>query len=618
MKVGGRYEIISLLGKGGMGDVYLAKDDRLKMKWTIKRIPTTKKAGLHISNSFYSEVNVLRRIRHENLPHIVDIFREGNFTCLVMEYIEGRSLKEMLDNNEQLNRREITQIALELCNALNCLHSQNPPIIYRDMKPANIIRRPDGHVCLIDFGTSGIQRNVNTPVGTPKYAPEELFKGFSDIRSDIYSLGITLREISGENCDKDFKRILDRCTRSDPEERYRDVNELKRELLKYSHRIRRVLIPAMMTAVAFITCGSLIYGQNMKHRLLNLEYSVSEGRLDEYRMMLESGNEAYFAGDYETAESHYTSAVTMDKNRDEGYLALLKLYTNLGMQEEGLDRLELMIKNEAALSGELLYEMGLCAFYDLKDYSRSERYFAQTDIKKVPEAGYFQNISKVLCAVDIDGDYLSKSIEEFDSYNGNVSDLEERLRNDLNIASLLITYDDELNLIKGEDPLKRALTLCREAGKLAERIEMTDAYALKELDMLSTIYRLLGKKYTSSRREYYNRSIEYTKEFLEREEVVRDENEVRIKLLNMARMYGELKDPQSERKCYELYESEFGFEDATMIIGHIKCLLNEGGKEAETQRLFEKAEKIPDIGSNPDFVKLRERMKAKNNKNNIG
>jgi serine/threonine-protein kinase len=193
-----RYQIDRVLGEGGMGRVYLARDRRLAdrpcaIKEMVDEFIDPRKR--HEANeSFAREADTLARLKHPAIPAIFDRFDDHNRHYLVMEYVEGHDLDQELALDAQpLPESKVTDIARQLCDVLAYLHGFNPPIIYRDMKPSNVMVTPSGRVTLIDFGIARIfKRGKVTTVGTIGFAAPEQYQGHVDPRSDIYSLGVTL------------------------------------------------------------------------------------------------------------------------------------------------------------------------------------------------------------------------------------------------------------------------------------------------------------------------------------------------------------------------------------------------------------------------------------------
>lgn len=253
--VDGKYEILKEIGKGGMSVVYLAMDKRLNKQWAVKEISKNGNGKNHevVINSLVAEANLMKRLDHPALPRIVDIIDNGTTLYIVMDYIEGESLDKILLEYGAQPEEIVFEWAKQLCDALGYLHSQKPPIIYRDMKPANIMLKPEGNLKVIDFGIAREYKEKNladtTVLGTKGYAsPEHYGARQTDARSDIFTLGITLhhlltgidprpddyiyasvRQWNPELSDG-IEAIIDKCTAIDPDNRYQSCSELMYDL----------------------------------------------------------------------------------------------------------------------------------------------------------------------------------------------------------------------------------------------------------------------------------------------------------------------------------------------------------------------------------------------------
>lgn len=216
-----RYEVIELVGQGGMGAVYKTRDQRLEGRiCAVKEIIPFASTGAtndqeltQIAEQFHMEASILARLDHPNLPKVSDYFSLGRREYLVMDYVEGRDLQEILQQarrrDEFLDERQVLAWAEQLLDALEYLHDQDPPVVHRDIKPSNIKITPRGNIKLVDFGLVKIlepddSRTVTVVQGrgTVAYTPLEQYggdTGFTDARSDIYSFGATLYHLlSGE------------------------------------------------------------------------------------------------------------------------------------------------------------------------------------------------------------------------------------------------------------------------------------------------------------------------------------------------------------------------------------------------------------------------------------
>ncbi len=255
--IGNRYRISRLLGGGGMKMVYLAEDLRLsgrpcalaEMVDAISNPDLQHQAVV----SFQREADMLAQLNNEHIPRIYDRFSEQNRHYLVMEYVAGRTLEEELKAaGGKLPEGRVIEIALQVLDTLDYLHHREPPVIYRDLKPSNIMVAPDGQVKLVDFGIARHFQPLSsaTMVGTQGYAPPEQYRGKVETRSDIYALGATMHHaLSGRDptteapfsfpvlrkfC-PDLNPALAELVREaleyDVDRRIRDVDEMRRRLL---------------------------------------------------------------------------------------------------------------------------------------------------------------------------------------------------------------------------------------------------------------------------------------------------------------------------------------------------------------------------------------------------
>src|SRR5436853_7186750 len=195
----GRYRIVRQLGQGGMGAVYEAVDERLD---TVVALKETFFVDEKLRKQFEREARLLARLHHQALPRVSDHFNEGDGQFLVMQFIAGEDLFEMLSaRNAPFPQDEVARWADQLCDALDYLHTQDPQIIHRDIKPQNLKLTSRGQIVLLDFGlakgSAGQMSVVTTSASifgyTPNYAPLEQVQGLgTDPRSDLYALAAPL------------------------------------------------------------------------------------------------------------------------------------------------------------------------------------------------------------------------------------------------------------------------------------------------------------------------------------------------------------------------------------------------------------------------------------------
>ena len=218
----GRYRILTQVGKGGFGAVYKALDTLAAGQSTddivaIKQIDLrglSPQEAIEATDAFHREVSVLSNLKHPHLPRIYDHFTDPEHWYIVVDFLAGETLERYLDDATArapspgmgyLPFDEVLDIALQLCSVLDYLHTRHPPVIFRDLKPANIMRTPRGQLYLIDFGIARYfkpgQLKDTMPFGSPGYAaPEQYGKAQTTPQSDIYSLGALLHQLlSGED-----------------------------------------------------------------------------------------------------------------------------------------------------------------------------------------------------------------------------------------------------------------------------------------------------------------------------------------------------------------------------------------------------------------------------------
>lgn len=272
-----KYELIRQIGAGGSGKVHLAYDRHLE------RLVAVKESRQDMS---LAEMELLRELEHPGLPGIYDYFEEQGSAWLVMEYIEGMTLRQYLDRHKRVNERQAVKWTVDLCRILKYLHGRHPAVIYRDLKPENIMVRQNGELKLIDLGGAiryacGREKEEMC-AGTIGYCPREQWKETrGDVTWDIYALGAVLHEmLSGDSPTKPpyegrplseydksltgvLNKIIQHCTGERGTDRYQSVEQMEEALLSYRKRdlprkilgmVKGLVIAAFAseTAVSFI------------------------------------------------------------------------------------------------------------------------------------------------------------------------------------------------------------------------------------------------------------------------------------------------------------------------------------------------------------------------------
>lgn len=247
--IGGKYKIQSVLGRGGMSVVYLAVNEKANKPWAVKELVRKEFQELETERK---EIALMKRLKNPHLPSIVDVIEQGERLLIVMDYVEGQTLEAMLREQGAQPVERVLDWAGQLCQVLTYLHRQSPPVIYRDMKPSNVMLKPDGTIVLIDLGAAREFRpelsTDTVALGTCGYAaPEQYEEGQSDARTDIYCLGVMLFQLlTGEGPHRlqplralraeipaGLEAIVERCVQKEKAGRYQSAEELSYALRHY-------------------------------------------------------------------------------------------------------------------------------------------------------------------------------------------------------------------------------------------------------------------------------------------------------------------------------------------------------------------------------------------------
>lgn len=347
--INGKYEILKEIGHGGMSTVYLAMDKNLNKQWAVKEI---RKNGndandLSVVNSLQAEADLMKKLDHPALPRIVDIINDAETICIIMDYIEGETLEKIISEYGAQPEETVIGWAMQLCDALQYLHSQKPPIIYRDMKPANVMLNPEGNLKVIDFGIAREYKEKSladtTTLGTRGYCPPEQYGKQTDARSDIYALGMTMHHLlTGQDprlpgyeyasirqyrseLSSSLERIVDKCVAIDPGNRYQSCSELmyalqnrehdEEQYIKKQKRKLRSFIAASAMTILFAASG------------ITLHFVASGMNRNDYENLIGVSEST----SYTEKIDNYEQAISIYPNDTRAYLKLLEAYEQEGV-----------------------------------------------------------------------------------------------------------------------------------------------------------------------------------------------------------------------------------------------------------------------------------------------
>ena len=376
-----KYEILKQIGNGGMSKVYLVKERNLGKLWAMKAVDlkTQNTMDESVFTLLLGEAERMKGLSHPVLPLVIDVFSVGTSMYMIMEYIPGETLEQILLQRGSLREEEAVRIILSLCDALQYLHSRKPPMIYRDMKPGNIMITPEGRVKLIDFGIAREYQKEKGEdticIGTKGYAAPEQFGGMgqSDVRTDIYGLGVTLYHmLTGQNPAKPpyeirpirkikpwltpgLEIIVSRCTRQNPKERYSDILQVIKDLKIYQSLNKREKRRSKWKIAGFIflVVCSICFFLTGFYQTIEAEKLKSE----KYTRMVQMGK--------------CEEAIRYMPEKTEAYIEYLKiLRDNDGkITERECEKIEkILYENQEILSqslehGDLCFQTGITMWY---------------------------------------------------------------------------------------------------------------------------------------------------------------------------------------------------------------------------------------------------------------
>lgn len=415
------YEIQQVIGQGSGGTVYKAYHKRLGKEVVIKQIKSAAKQTL----ATRTEVDLLKGLRHTYIPQVLDFIEEDGETYTVMDYIDGYDLEKIVSSGRKLSYKEILKYAIQLCEAVEYLHSQKKPIIHSDIKPQNVMITQNGDICLIDFNVSVMfdGSSSQTLGGTPGYAPPEQFgiplssvaaipevAGFSAMpvgqdrmyvneQSDIYSIGATIYymltgqrpavsyhvkplEELGVRTSDGLAHIVGKAMELNPTKRFksagqmltalRNVNKLDKRYLAL--KVRREVFTAAAVVLMFACVGLNRAG---KVRLAEEHEEKYQGYVDEITALVD-------AGSYADAEEVIVLAAAMEPTRLLPYCEQLRIYHS----ERDFDRC--LSYSQQILTPEILndgynaeqtkanaYELAGSAAFELERYAEALTYYEE-------------------------------------------------------------------------------------------------------------------------------------------------------------------------------------------------------------------------------------------------
>lgn len=317
----GRYEISRIIHTSGMANVYLVIDSSLGKTWCLKEVIKSEAGREDIERlSLIEEANIMKDLSHSSIPRIVTIEEDGDSIFIVMDYVDGISIKSWLKKKGRIDQDIVVKWMKQVCGVMIYLHNRNKPILYRDMKPDNVMIQSDGNIKVLDFGISIVTENGTTVIekalGTRGYAaPEQSKRGnVCDLRADIFALGRTMyymltgispSVVKGElkpirdidsSLSLGLEIIIDKCCKPNPDDRYQTVEEVlyalgnidkldesyKRAVKKKIKVVGSLLIGSLgLFTLSFIPYGIYRTGVNNRYTEM-VNTAMQTGRVSDY------------------------------------------------------------------------------------------------------------------------------------------------------------------------------------------------------------------------------------------------------------------------------------------------------------------------------------------------
>ncbi len=617
----GKYEILKEIGRGGMSIVYLARDNRLNKQWAVKEMKNDgSKSTETLLKGLEREANILKNVDHPVLPRIVDIINSRGTIYVVMDFIEGTNLGDVLKQEGAQSQEDVIDWGIQLASALDYLHSMDPPIIYRDMKPANVMLRPEGGVKLIDFGTAKeytIENNADTTaLGTRGYAAPEQFgdaqgRGIynTDARTDIYNLGATMYHmVTGMNpCEPPYEikpirqwnpslstgleQIILKCTQPNPNDRYQSCSELLYALDHYTElddsykkaNKKKVIIFGACVALTVASAITAIIGYSGMRRI----------EQENYAAYIEKGTDLKSQQKYAEAAEQYKKAFDLKENNADAYVNYIDLYIDASKNpnvpenealkiDDGLNTVANRLNNgdnKINENAEVLFRLGLAYFTEKQDYAVADKYFRMVPSDD-PDYGelarYYDSIAQIRSSSNPNVKELIDNVNQFAEYNKKhfTNSEKQKFINYQTLGGIYATYVEEDGVAEaGEKVMRQALD---DLGEYSGEGEALFTYDYN--NSLAAIYYKLAE----TDKSMYSLAIRSC------EEVIRQiEGNMQI-----GQMEGDNENMVAYRKSYEdkmcriadIYAKQDDFENAVKTYETAEAKLKEIGDAADSNR----------------------------------
>ena len=462
-----KYTVVRKIGQGGTSRVYLVVDTHIGKKWALKIIDKDNDMSVHLARH---EIDMLKSIDYPMFPRIVDAWQNENSVYIVSDYIEGARLDEII-GDANISRYQAISWMKQIGQALDYLHSLSPPILYLDLKPENIIVRPDGSLSLIDFGIAGRITNCKLLMGTPGYAAPEQYSRSETLseKTDIFAFGMTyyaIRMGRSPNADIDIAHLgfkdrrftyreqsfLYKCTDEDANKRYTSIkscinqlDNLKKIPQTVEKRIKQLIY---VTAVVVLVLGIC---------------SVGYFKACRHKQNEETARQILLETDRFIRNGEYT---------EEGIKLITSFLASGCLDDETQQDMSL--------------EVAMYYFEVQRDYKKAYRYLTKLNELKYPEVSYLMELCQMQMTFDSSTDEMTDCIKKFYASTYAQKPSKRKYENIIFISYCFETAEE--NSLEG---IKKAITVV-EAG-----VDELGRVCMEQNDIQKQDMELLQEKYDS-------------------------------------------------------------------------------------------------------------------------
>lgn len=631
--IDGRYEILKEIGRGGMSIVYLAMDNRLNKSIVVKEIRRRDNSNNKLlMDSLKQESDLLKNLDHAALPKIYDIIDRGDI-YVVMDYIEGESLNRKLKREGKIQAKEVINYGIQLAKVLSYLHNRPTPIIYRDMKPDNVMLTPDGRIKLIDFGISKEYKvdteSDTTNLGTRAFAAPEQIAGLkNNARTDIYSLGVTLYNlVTGKSLNdppfmlkpirewdsslpEGLEYIIKKCTETDPADRYENCDDLLYDLENVEKLTKAYKVKLIKEMSRFIVSSILLIFFIV---ITIIGYrGVSNENLTNYKEMINKSDSYLINGEYAKAIEVLDDVITkVDGKRSEAYINILNIYSSINDVESGLSKIEGYINDKfdgVDKNDEVLFKVAM-TYLDNKNYPIALKYFRMVNEKKIEDAKYYKTLATSLSSMNIDYEQFKEKLEEFEDYTYSLENNEKKVANYNSLAGIYISYKGFL-----EGANDKIISLVNNGSEILKSINDESLNLRYETDFnikLAQAYHSKGINESNKEiaAKFFDTAIDYYNEVLDSDGASREDT-----LIKIGEIYNDAGNPA--RAIEQLNTAIKNYpESKKAYIKLINILLDVEQYKGESARnyalcidTYNTACGIEGIDNEQEFIKLKRRM----------